>query len=81
MGLPEVLAEIDKEISNLKRARALLADESVAKRGPGRPKGSSGKPAKKKKKKKKRNLTPEGRKRIAEAVRRRWAVQKMAAGN
>lgn len=79
MGLPEVLAEIDKEISNLKRARALLADESVAKRGPGRPKGSSGKPAKKKKKK--RNLTPEGRKRIAEAVRRRWAVQKMAAGN
>ena len=77
MGLSEVLAEIDKEISNLKKARALLADESVAKRGPGRPKGSSGKPAKKKK----RNMTPEGRKRIAEAVRRRWAVQKMAAGN
>ena len=29
--------------------------------------------------KKKRNLTPEGRKRIAEAVRRRWAAQKKAA--
>jgi hypothetical protein len=29
--------------------------------------------------KKKRNLTPEGRKRIAEAVKRRWAEQKKAA--
>lgn len=29
--------------------------------------------------KKKRKLTPEGRKRIAEAVKRRWAVQKKAA--
>jgi hypothetical protein len=31
-------------------------------------------------KKKKRKLTPEGRKRIAEAVKRRWAAQKKAAG-
>jgi hypothetical protein len=30
-------------------------------------------------KKKKRNLSPEGRKRIAEAVKRRWAAQKKAA--
>jgi hypothetical protein len=29
--------------------------------------------------KKKRNLSPEGRKRIAEAVKRRWAAQKKAA--
>jgi len=28
---------------------------------------------------KKRNLTPEGRRRIAEAVKRRWAEQKKAA--
>jgi hypothetical protein len=33
------------------------------------------------KKKKKRNLGPEGRKRIAEAVKRRWAAQKAAAAN
>jgi hypothetical protein len=32
-----------------------------------------------KKKKKKRNLSPEGRKRIAEAVKKRWAAQKAAA--
>jgi hypothetical protein len=30
-------------------------------------------------KKKKRNLSPEGRKRIAEAVKKRWAAQKAAA--
>ena len=29
-------------------------------------------------KKKKRNLSPEGRKRIAEAVKKRWAAQKAA---
>jgi hypothetical protein len=74
MTLSAILAEIDEEISKLKQARTLLADESVAKRGPGRPKGSLGKSAKKK-----RNLTPEGRKRIAEAVRRRWAAQKKAS--
>ena len=34
-----------------------------------------------KKRKKKRNLTPEGRKRIAEAVKRRWAEQKKAASS
>jgi len=30
-------------------------------------------------KKKKRNLSPEGRKRIAEAVKRRWEKQRKAA--
>jgi len=31
-------------------------------------------------KKKKRNISPEGRKRIAEAVKRRWAEAKKASG-
>jgi hypothetical protein len=37
------------------------------------------KAAKPAKKKKKRNLSPEGRKRIADAVKKRWAAQKAAA--
>ena len=78
MTLSAMLAEIDEEISNLKQARALLAGETIAKRGPGRPKSIA--PVDKPVKKKKRNLTPEGRKRIAEAVKRRWALQKKAAG-
>jgi hypothetical protein len=63
-----ILAEIDNEIATLKQARALLSSEAVAKRGPGKPKGSvnvaAPKPAKKK-----RNLSPEGHKRIQEAVK------------
>ena len=51
-----------------------MADERVAKRGPGRPKGSLGEPVKKE-----HNLTPKGRKRIAEAARRRWASEKKPA--
>lgn len=77
MGVSEILAQIDREIAQLQHARALLA-------GKGRtaPKKAAALPlpvAKKAAKKKKRNLTPEGRKRIAEAVKRRWAEQKKAA--
>ena len=62
MGLFEILAQIDREISQLEQARALLEG------GPASPQS--------KKTPKKRNLTPEGRRRIAEAVKRRWALQK-----
>jgi hypothetical protein len=84
MGVLEILATIDLEIAQLQRARALLSGGAapVAKKKAGRPKkvvaavvAAATKPAKKKK----RNLSPEGRKRIAEAVKRRWAAQKAAA--
>jgi hypothetical protein len=68
----DILALIDAEIASLQCARALIAaaGAATAKRGPGRPKGTG---------KKKRNLTPEGRARIAAAVKARWARQKKAA--
>lgn len=74
MGVSEILAQIDHEIAQLQQARALLSGGSVAsvKKAVALPTGK--KPAKRK-----RNLTPEGRKRIAEAVKRRWAEQKKAA--
>jgi len=74
VGVSEIIAEIDREIAQLQHARALLsgrASSAKPKRGPGRPP--------KKAIRKKRNLTPEGRRRIAEAVKRRWAEQKKAA--
>ena len=77
MDVSNILAEIDAKIASLQQARSaiLSLDEGApvkAKRG--RPKGSvnAAKPAKAKKK---RNLTPEGRKRIADAMKRRWAAQ------
>lgn len=92
MAISDVLASIDHDLAKLREARALLLDGSapVAKKKAGRPKklvatvkkaagtkkkavaAVAAKPAKKKK----RNLSPEGRKRIAEAVKRRWAKQK-----
>lgn len=68
MGVTDILAQIDREIAQLQQARALLA---------GTAKGAkAASPATRTPAKKKRNLTPEGRKRIAEAVKRRWAEQR-----
>lgn len=74
MGVSEILAQIDREIAQLQQARALLSGTGAAKTSKA---GSAAKPAKKKK----RNLTPEGRRRIAEAVKRRWAEQKKKAAS
>ena len=84
MGLSDILASIDREIAQLQNARALLVGAGLppSKRKAGRPRkvaaaivSEARKPAKKK-----RNLSPEGRKRIADAVKRRWAAQKKATG-
>jgi len=79
MDVSKILAEIDAKIASLQQAReaivSLEEDEPVkAKRG--RPKGSGKKAKPAKAAVKKRNLTPEGRKRIAEAMKRRWAAQR-----
>jgi hypothetical protein len=71
VGLSEILSQIDREIALLQQARALLA-------GSGSKAAKSAAPATKPAKKKRR-LTPEGRRRIAEAVKRRWAEQKKAS--
>lgn len=80
MGVSEILASIDREIALLQQARAVLGGDSAAAPGKrrGRPRKAAGaatKPAKK------RHLSPEGRRRIAEAVRRRWAEQRKASSS
>ena len=74
MGVSEILAQLDREIAQLQQARALLTGAVTA----GNRKSYTS--SDRKLVRKKRNLTPEGRKRIAEAVRRRWAEQRKAAG-
>jgi len=75
----EILAELDQEIARLRQARALLAGGTVAKkRGPN--KKSAGTVAKvAASSPTKRNITPEGRKRIAEAMKKRWAERRKLA--
>ena len=78
LQIPTIITQIDAELAALRQARALLTGE-VVKGKRGRPKGASQKEtAKKAPAKKKRNMTPEGRARIAAAVKKRWAAQKKA---
>jgi hypothetical protein len=62
----DILASIDAEISRLQQARALLAGLD----------GSQ--PAKPKATRKTHKVSAEGRKRIAEAMRKRWAAKRKA---
>ena len=79
MDLKTILAELDAEIDRLQQAKALLSSSNATEAPTvrrGRPKNAVASLARAKPAKKKRNLSPEGRARIAEAVKRRWAAQK-----
>jgi hypothetical protein len=74
-----ILEEIDAQISKLQQARELLSGTVVKiSKGRGRPKGSkNAKTAAKSARK--RKISPEGRKRIAEAMKKRWAERRKQA--
>lgn len=82
MEVSRIIAEIDAQISKLQQARALLAGtiQQSAHKGPGRPKGKVRKAAAHAAPKatapRKRKLSPEGRKRIADAMKKRWAERR-----
>jgi len=75
MAIESILALIDAEITRLTQVRALLVNV-------GKPPAKAGRNAKKvtaktkSKVKKTRVLSPEARKRIADAQRKRWAAHK-----
>lgn len=80
MGVSEIIASIDREIAGLTKARELLAGGASENKRATR--GSHTQPAAKPARaagRKKSRLSPEGRRRIAEAVKRRWAAQRKAA--
>jgi hypothetical protein len=83
-----ILAEIDAQIAKLQQARVLLAGSSatatpvVAKKAVGRPRKVVATPPATKStssSRKKRNLSPEARKRIADAQKKRWADRRKAS--
>ena len=74
MAIHDIIAQIDAEIAHLQQAKSLLTATSP--RRAGRPKKVAAESLASKTAKKKRNLSPEGRARIAEAAKRRWAAQK-----
>ncbi len=70
MAIESILAQIDSEIARLTQVRYLLAGSgsSVTERKTRKPAAVKGR--------KSRVLSPEARKRIADAQRKRWAAQK-----
>jgi hypothetical protein len=82
MDVSKIVAEIDAKIASLQQARAVLVGLNLTEGAPaakrrGRPKGSKNSTTVvKTAKKKNRNLSPEGRKAIADAMKRRWAERK-----
>jgi hypothetical protein len=80
MEVSRILAEIDAQIAKLQQARQLLSGSEAVRAKRGRPKGSKkavapaapavAAPARK------RKLSPEGRKRIADAMKKRWAERR-----
>lgn len=80
MQVSRIIAEIDAQILKLQQARALLAEGLQTERtGRGRPKGSTNTP-KPAAAGRKRKMTPEGRKRIADAMKKRWAERRKQGG-
>ncbi len=86
MALSDLIAQIDLEISKLQQAKVLLSGAAAPKSGRGRPKGSknastlaAAAAATESSGQTKRKLSPEGRKAIAEAMKRRWAERRKQA--
>ena len=81
MAISDILASIDYDIAQLRQARALLSGGAATapKKAAGRPKKAAAVAPVATKSAKKRNLSSEGRKRIVEAVKKRWAAKKAAA--
>jgi hypothetical protein len=76
-----IVAEIDAQILKLQQARSLLSGTAApaVRTGRGRPKGSKNggtATAAASLGTRKRKLSPEGRKRIAEAMKKRWAERR-----
>lgn len=74
MSIDLIVQQIDSEIARLTQARALLA--GIGKSVTVSPAVAAKSAPVKAAKKKKRVLSPEARKRIADAQRKRWAAQK-----
>ncbi len=79
MLVNRIVQEIDAEITRLQQARALLLGGGMSepkKSSPGRPAAATKAAKAPKAGKRKRRLSAEGRKKIADAMRKRWAERR-----
>jgi len=83
MDVNRIVSELDAEIARLQQIRSALTGMTTTTGTPipgkakrGRPKGSKNATTSAAAPKRQRRLTPEGRKRIADAMKRRWAERR-----
>jgi len=72
MEVKQIVAELEKQIDRLREARSLLAEAGAKKRGRPAGKTTAARGTRK------HRLSPEGRKRISDALKRRWALRRKA---
>ena len=78
MAISNIIATIDRELAVLRQARELLSEGvEPVRHSAGAHAEHAAKPAHRARGRKRR-LSPEGRRRIAEAVKRRWELQRKA---
>ncbi|MDE3195472.1 MAG: hypothetical protein KGN84_03955 [Acidobacteriota bacterium] len=78
-SLKDVIASLEKQKAAIEKALEALRDvEGLGAPRPGRPKGSGAKRARGPSSNRGR-ISPEGRRKLAEAMKRRWAVKRAAA--
>ena len=75
MGIKQILEQLGVEIARLQQAKAILSGTATDVHSTHESAKQEAMPPAKKK----RNVSPEGRARIAAAVKARWAKQKRAA--
>lgn len=78
MEVKQIITELEKEIARLREARALLAggESTQERRRRGRPPANGA--GRRSPSGRRGRLTPEGRKRISEALKKRWAARRKA---
>jgi len=78
-SISQIIASLERQRESIEKALAALREVEGAAGAPrrGRPRGSGAAPATKQSRR--GRISPEGRKRLAEAMRRRWAVKRASA--
>jgi hypothetical protein len=82
MAFAEVIAQLEKKMAAIDAALAALRGLNgieAPRRGPGRPPAAKHAAANQAPAKRRRGISAEGRKRLAEAMKRRWAAKRTAA--
>jgi len=79
LDIQRILAELKAERDHIDQAIAAIGNIGAPRARRGRPPGKSTGPRKPNRKRRTHNLTPEGRRRLSEMMKKRWAERRKKA--